>query len=394
MRDGAHVYGPRPLHTLSLDDSRQAAAFRALAERVWGEVDGVSVFSRPYGKGSVSWGRPIAQLLAERRLPPQLAAGRGNERDFLFAHRRVGDADVFFVANQWDRALSRELSFRVGRKTPEIWDPETGDVTRPAAFRSEGDQLTLPVHFAPFQALLFVFRPGLPARFVTSVARGGTTLFPATGAPAEVPRLAFESDGLAVVPETSGPLALETSDGRTLSGRFVAPEALPVAGLRGTLELRGPAAPEKPIEISGLRSLTEYEQPEIRYFSGEATYRLHFSVADWQAAAGDLLRLDLGDFESVAEVTLNGVSLGTLWRPGSALDVTRSLRRDNELVVTVANVYRNRAIGDLTQYGELRNLHTSSPISDFLSPKKPLKRSGLMGPIQVTRIPRQRVPGL
>jgi hypothetical protein len=62
--------------------------------------------------------------------------------------------------------------------------------------------------------------------------------------------------------------------------------------------------------------------------------------------------------------------------------------------VTVVNVYRNRFIGDLTQYGEVRNLRTSSPITDFLSRDKPLKRAGLLGPITVTRVPRQRVDGL
>ena len=62
-------------------------------------------------------------------------------------------------------------------------------------------------------------------------------------------------------------------------------------------------------------------------------------------------------------------------------------------MVTVANVYRNRLIGDLAEFGEVRNLRTSSPIKDFLAPDKPLKRSGLLGPIQVTRVRGQRVPG-
>jgi len=116
-------------------------------------------------------------------------------------------------------------------------------------------------------------------------------------------------------------------------------------------------------------------------------------VPDADAAGGDVLRLSLGDFESVAEVTLNGHPLGGLWRPGKELDVTTSLKRENELVVTVANVYRNRLIGDLAEFGEIRNLRTSSPIGQFLAADKPLKRSGLLGPLQVTRVRAQRVPG-
>ncbi len=396
VREGAQVYGPKPLHTLSMADAREAAAFRALADRVWGDVDGRSVFTRRHGKGSVSWGKPIAEVLADRRVPPQFAASPAGEKDFLFVHRRVGDADVYFVANQWNRVLARECSFRVGEKTPEIWDPETGSVTRPAAFRIEGGQLRLPVRFEPRQALLFVFRPGRPSRFVTKIASGETTLFPgAGGIEAYVPQLRFEADGIALVPAASGALTFGTSDGRTLSGQFTAPETLAVVGLRGTLELRGPGvSSRRPIEIADLRPLTEYDAPEVRTFSGEATYRLRFSLPDLDPSRSDGLRLNLGDFESVAEVSLNGQSMGRLWKPGTELDVTGRLRRENELVVTVVNVYRNRIIGDLAQFGELRNLRTSSPIKDFLSADKPLKRSGLLGPIQVTRIRRQRVPGL
>ena len=79
---------------------------------------------------------------------------------------------------------------------------------------------------------------------------------------------------------------------------------------------------------------------------------------------------------------------------GEPLDVTGRLRRENELVVTVVNVYRNRFIGDLAQYGEVRNLKTSSPIQQFLAADKPLARSGLFGPIRVVRIRRQRLSGL
>jgi hypothetical protein len=394
--NGAHVYGPKPQHTLSLADGRDETAFHALAERIWGEVDGRTVFSREHGRGSVSWGRPIGEVLAGLRVPPQFAASPAGERDFLFVHRRVGDADVFFVASQWDRVLDRECWFRVGAKAPEIWDPETGEVTHPAAFRVEDGRLRLPVRFQPRQALVFVFRAGLPSRFVTSIASGGATLFPSAGGEAYLPQLRFEAGGVAVEPLNSGGFSFGTNDGRSLAGSFSSPEVLPMTGLRGTLELRGPGVKSKegPFQIADLRSLTEYESPEVRYFSGEAVYRLRFSVPEAEVAGDDALRLDLGGFEAVAEVSLNGEEIGRLWKPGVMLDVTGRLHRDNELVVTVVNVYRNRFIGDLAQYGEVRNLRTSSPIGDFLSADRPLKRSGLFGPIRVVRVRAQRLPGL
>ena len=393
VRAGALVYGPKPAQPLSMADTRAEGEFQALADRVWGGVDGRTVLTHAHGKGSVTWGPPIGYVLASQGVAPQFAASPAGPSDLLFVHRRVGGAHVFFVVNQHDRALVRECSFRVGESVPEIWDPETGRVTRPAAFAIGGGQLRLPVRFAPRQALLFVFRPGQPGPHVTSIARGGAVLFPAaSGAAPDVPEVRVEADGLAVVPASSGVLTLTTSDGRTLSGTFEAPQRLVVSDLSGTVELCGPGvAVPKTVELSGLRSLSEHDAPEVRYFSGEATYRLRFRVPEPAAGRGDVLLLDVGDFEAVAEVALNGRPLGRLWRPGTALDVTGVLRGDNELVVTVATVYRNRLIGDLEQFHEVRNLRTSSPVGDFLSRDRPLKRSGLIGPITVTRVPRQRL---
>ena len=103
------------------------------------------------------------------------------------------------------------------------------------------------------------------------------------------------------------------------------------------------------------------------------------------------ISLNIGGFESIAEVSLNGRPVGQLWEPDTSIDVTGLLRTKNELVVTVVNVYRNRLIGDLAQFGELKNLRTSSPIRQFLAPDRPLKRTGLFGPITVLRVPVQTV---
>ncbi len=344
VREGAHVYGPKPRHPLSLADTRAAADFRELADRVWGDVDGEAVFTRTHGQGRVSWGRPIGEVLAAT-VPPQFSASPVGEKEFLFLHRRAADEDVFFVFNQQDRVLERELSFRVAGKPVQVRDPETGRATRPAATRQDGPLTRFTWRFAPRQALLFVFRPGAPG-----------------------PEVAIANDAT--------------------------PQPVAVSGLRGTLELRAPGEGARPpVEIGELRSLAESSDPQRRYFSGEATYRLRFAAADAAAGPGETLLLDVGDFGDIAEVALNGQPLGTLWRPGTPLDVTRVMRPgENQLVVTVANAWRNRLIGDLVRYGEIRSVRTSAPIKERLSATTPLKKSGLIGPIRVLRLPAPAAP--
>ncbi len=55
-------------------------------------------------------------------------------------------------------------------------------------------------------------------------------------------------------------------------------------------------------------------------------------------------------------------------------------------IVTVANVYRNRLIGDLVQYGEIKNLWTTSPIKEFLNKDMKLQSSGIAGPATISKI--------
>jgi hypothetical protein len=65
------------------------------------------------------------------------------------------------------------------------------------------------------------------------------------------------------------------------------------------------------------------------------------------------------------------------------------LKSENVLEVSDANIYRNRFIGDFAQFGKIKNLWTSSPISDFLNKDLSLKPSGLNGPLMVIAISKQ-----
>jgi len=54
----------------------------------------------------------------------------------------------------------------------------------------------------------------------------------------------------------------------------------------------------------------------------------------------------------------------------------------------VANVYRNRIIGDLIEYGKMHNLWTTSPVETFFEKDKTLQPAGLLGPIQLIKFTR------
>jgi hypothetical protein len=139
-------------------------------------------------------------------------------------------------------------------------------------------------------------------------------------------------------------------------------------------------APEK-IILDQLASLSESTNAGVKIFSGTATYTKTF---DWESTAKigkqkSEIWLDLGEVQCLAQVTLNGHDLGTLWQPPFRVNVTEALQAgQNTLVVRVANLWRNRMIGDAALPAEERLTWSSS--AQFSS-DTPLPKSGLLGPV-------------
>jgi hypothetical protein len=289
----------------------------------------------------------------------------------------------------------RECLFRAGEKTPEIWNPETGSVERPAVFRVENGTLRMPVCFKPYQSLLFIFRMGKPAEGITTILKNKKQIFPATGdEDAPVPKVLFRPDGLFCVPDQPGEYGFVLRSGKTVSSRLTLPERIEIADFTGTVRFEPSyAADIAPQAISRLKPLTDSGNPDIRYFSGNAVYSIRFTVPEGFSAERDSVLLDVGDFEAAGEVTLNGKPLGQIWNPGTELNVTGLLRTANDLEITISTVSRNRFIGDFIQYGAVKDLWTSSPIGDFLNKRSPLKPSGLMGPLRLVKVKPVKISG-
>jgi hypothetical protein len=67
------------------------------------------------------------------------------------------------------------------------------------------------------------------------------------------------------------------------------------------------------------------------------------------------------------------------------------LLADNKLEVIVANTCRNRIIGDFIEYGKVQTVWTSATVEQYLDKNKPLKPSGLMGPLVFIKVQKQAV---
>ena len=124
------------------------------------------------------------------------------------------------------------------------------------------------------------------------------------------------------------------------------PEARKIEGAWGVQFPKGWGAPEQLI-FERLISWTEHSHFDVQHFSGTATYEKNWHLSQDERNEMQSLYLDLGRVKNIAEVHLNGRSLGILWKPPFRVNITDAVRTgNNRLEIRVTNLLPNRLIGD------------------------------------------------
>jgi hypothetical protein len=108
-------------------------------------------------------------------------------------------------------------------------------------------------------------------------------------------------------------------------------------------------APAGPQQFGKLVSWTENADPGVKHYSGAAVYTKELDLPASDPAAGVHVYLEIDQVCEVAEVSVNGKSAGTLWRPPYKIDITDYIKKGrNTLAITVANTWVNRCLYDAT----------------------------------------------
>jgi hypothetical protein len=279
---GATVLGPRPKQSPSLRDLGEGdATVRKLADELW--------------SSRVASGVTFEGLFKRINLPPDFEwRASAPDAEMLYVHRRVGDAEVYFLSNQQYRNEEITATFRVTGKSPEWWDPTTGAIRPLPEYREGAGRITVPLRLDP--------------------AGSGFVVFCSKRETARVKNW------------------LEFKDAQPVTGPWHV-SFPPNLGASASAKL------------DKLISLSEHAEPGIRFFSGTATYRTTFESQIPNPKSQ--IFLDLGDVQVIAEVRLNGRGLGILWKPPFRVDVTDAIKSGaNELEIRVTTLWPNRMIGD------------------------------------------------
>ena len=132
--------------------------------------------------------------------------------------------------------------------------------------------------------------------------------------------------------------------------------------------------------LDTLSSWSDNQDAGVKYFSGTGTYTKALQAPAAWFKGGAHLWIDLGDVKNLAQVVVNGKSLGIVWHAPFRVDATGALKPgENELAIKVTNAWVNRLIGD-QQPGATK--YTFADVHPYKA-NSPLLASGLLGPVRV-----------
>ena len=134
--DGAVVLGPAPKRSPSLQNQPEAdLQIQKLAADLWGEVDGVKIKSRKFGKGTVMNGASMEEAFALINCLPDCKLPE--DRSVHYGHRTSGNGDIYFVTNQTGETKLISPEFRTSGKQPELWEATTGYMRKLPAYEQK-----------------------------------------------------------------------------------------------------------------------------------------------------------------------------------------------------------------------------------------------------------------
>ncbi len=339
VRQGACVVAERPVESATLRGGKAAEKkFASEVKKLWGKASGVKSLRR-LGKGQLLEGYTLAEAVEALDLLPDVtlsgAASEGvcgevatpSGDGVLWQHRTAEGADWYFISTLPDRGFSGEVSFRSSGHT-EIWNPLTGE-TSDAVYRKEADRTFVKLSLERAGAVFVVLRR--------------------------------DKEGVSASAEPKKEaLVCDLSRGWEISfpGGWGAPEKLSLDQLK----------PWSKLDVSA----------EAKAFSGTVTYRRDFNLGSLKAASRYIL--ELGNVDMIAEVTLNGKSLGVLWTQPYSIDITSALKEGaNTLEVKVTSTWFNRLSYDGAQPEAARKTWCLR----WPQAESGLRECGLIGPVRM-----------
>lgn len=322
-------------------------------------------------------------------------------KDFYYTHRKTATKDIYFVYNDSDKRRLFDASFNVTGKIPELWDARTGLTKSIAAYETDNGLTNLAFRLDANESTFIVFEKSSTDKQKVS---------PQVIRDADVEALYDNQYNISLTTKQNTKLKIDVN-GKNKSlqiNNVPAPQAL-TGNWQVTFEEE--YGLDETFTFDSLTNWKNSKNPDIRAYSGIATYRKTFTVQADLLKSDQQVILDLGKVSDSAQVFLNGKEIGIAWVTPFTLNVTNHLQSgSNELTVKVANSWTNRLITDesypdVSQFWQ-PNGKPVSVMPDWYTQNKPLPKgkrrtfttykfvkkddplidSGLLGPVTLNAV--------
>jgi hypothetical protein len=286
-------------------------------------------------------------------LPPDLdligaAAGLG------FIHRKLGDRDIYFLANTENSQVDAQVRFRSSNRHIQSWDPDNGSIQNDVVL---GSAQRLPLHLEPYESRIFI---------LSQSSR------PATPDKSLVPSPPFHA-----VENLSRDWTISFASGHASVGNldsFVSWTKLPDHQFYS-----GEGIYTRDFTLDAVSS-------HARYF---LNFGLGIPIADDRPAGSDGMHALLAPpIREAAVIYVNGKRAGSLWHPPYRVEISGLLHAGaNRLEVHVFNTALNELAGQPPRdYASLRAKYGTRFEPQDMDKVKPIA-SGLRGAIHLETEP-------
>ena len=126
----------------------------SLADMGAGDESVKKAAAKLWSSGGILTGKTAQEFLAERGTPPDFESST----PLRWIHRRIGEAEVYFVANPQLNPLEVTASFRVAGKQPELWSPDSGRMEISASFQEVKGVTRVALRLEQSGSVFVVFR--------------------------------------------------------------------------------------------------------------------------------------------------------------------------------------------------------------------------------------------
>lgn len=271
-----------------------------------------------------------------KTLQPDFASGVA---DIGFIHRKLDDAEIYFIANTGNQAVHTAVAVRVKDLQPEWWDPSSGAAH---AVEQRGGKIVLDLE--PYESRVLIFSKNgsaaapmsPPGRKLVDVSGSWKVLFAGLNRTVDLPaRQSWTSDESTIY----------------YSGTATYEKTISLASTAGPLFLNfgeGSIAPAPTGRAMGFRALLE------------------------------------GPVREAAQVYVNGKLAGSVWRPPYEIEITKLVHvGENQLRIVVGNLAVNTLAGQKLPDYKLLNLRYGERFTpQDMNTIEPLP-SGLLGPVTI-----------